>query len=537
MRVIKIVALLIATLLIGKQAFAISNTEILAFEEQVLDAKKHLKDLEYETIERLIDMLKAESGTAETIEQIEQLLIESLSVETRAIWLDSVNMNQLVTREKIIMLMDELQSMNVNLILADIFGNGHSVFPSKVATQREAFAYFTAEDMVPIMIEEAHKRGIEFHALASLFGVDSHGITPFIDRIEWFDRTKDGSYLTGIESFEAFMSPVLSEVREFFMEVIREILAYDIDGLHLDYIRYGRNVGYHPKALELYKEAGGDPDNLDSPAEWERFLQFRASFITSFVDEARIEMQKAKPNLLLSAAVASNLTYAKREVAQDWEDWAKKRLLHLIFHMGYAETSSQYQTAITNDTGPISDLAISFTGIGLYAVDEAELQTQLQVGQNNPISGQALFSTVHLLPQKVETLRNGVWRRPAMPTFRDPQKAAIFMIKNLAERFDSLGVEIGIDRKTNLEIVTQLLELEAAITACNVRPWDSRNLQEGSSEEYKEIEAVLTKFNALKRPISRLEPPTRQRGLNDLKKAERLIKVLLHYSKPLETEN
>ncbi|MFA6694151.1 MAG: hypothetical protein WCS44_04870, partial [Bacillota bacterium] len=88
-----------------------------------------------------------------------------------------------------------------------------------------------------------------------------------------------------------------------------------------------------------------------------------------------------------------------------------------------------------------------------------------------------------------------------------------------------------------LEIVTQLLELEAAITACNVRPWDSRNLQEGSSEEYKEIEAVLTKFNALKRPISRLEPPTRQRGLNDLKKAERLIKVLLHYSKPLETEN
>lgn len=526
--------ILIAFLLVSPlQALAAGGEAIAVLEQKVLDAKRALKDLDYETIDRLLQDLKEGRGTEETTGLIDDLLIESLAVETRAIWLDSVHLNTLTSREKIAEAMDLLASINVNVILVDIFGNGHSVFPSKVAEQRDAFRFLAEGDIVPILIEEAHLRGIEFHALASLFGVDSYGIGPFMDdRLHWFDRTKDGGILTGIGDFEAFFSPVLPEVREFFLEVIKEILTYDIDGLHLDYIRFGRNVGYHPYTLQLHKEAGGVPENLDDPKEMERFTEFRSSFISSFVDEVRILMQETKPGLLLSAAVGSNLTDAQREICQDWHDWAERRLLHLIFHMCYVETSAQYQVVIDNDPGAIKDLAISFPGIALYAVDGKELLHQLEVGQTNPVSGQALFSTVHLKPELVEVLGK-VWRRPAMPTFRDPLLAAKSIIENLRDRFTGLGSQIGIDSEVNQEIVLGLGSVAEAIASCNLRPWDSRDLQEGSLEELEQLEQVLSLIRPLKRLLSKREPPTRERALSDLQKAERLIQVLRHYAMPI----
>ncbi|HOJ46829.1 MAG TPA: hypothetical protein PLW82_05835, partial [Bacillota bacterium] len=146
--------------------------------------------------------------------------------------------------------------------------------------------------------------------------------------------------------------------------------------------------------------------------------------------------------------------------------------------------------------------------------------------------GQALFSTVHLKPELVEVLGK-VWRRPAMPTFRDPLLAAKSIIENLRDRFTGLGSQIGIDSEVNQEIVLGLGSVAEAIASCNLRPWDSRDLQEGSLEELEQLEQVLSLIRPLKRLLSKLEPPTRERALSDLQKAERLIQVLRHYAMPI----
>lgn len=530
---LRVLSVLIIILLATSLSFADRENVAESLEKQLFRAKQELKDLDYKVIEELLQEVKEGSNdTEEKIKEIKRLLIESLKVETRAIWLDSVSMDLLTSKEKIVELMDLLSSVKVNLILADIFGNGHSVFPSQYAKQREAFYYFAKGDMLPIMIEEAHNRGIEFHGLASIFGVDSKGIQPFMDmdKLDWFDRTVDGSFLTGITEFEAFMSPVVPEVREFFLGIIKEMAQYDLDGIHLDYIRYGKNLGYHPLALDLYRKEGGNPDNLANPKELEHFLAFKASFITSFVEEVKKEVQAINPRLLLSAAVASGLNYAKRELGQDWKDWADKKLLHFICHMCYTTTSDLYYGVIDSDTSPISSLSISFPGIGLYAIDEFEMERQLEVGQNKPVAGQALFSAIHLNPQKAEALKNGVYRDIAIPTFRDPQYAASRIIADLGRRLEILGLEIGIDPKLNTELIESLTALAEKIFL-PLRPFDNRDLQVGSEAEYEALKAILQDFKTLKKPLSKLPLPARKRALNDLAKAERLVKVLFHYSK------
>lgn len=323
----------------------------------------------------------------------------------------------------------------------------------------------------------------------------------------------------------------MPEVREFFLGVIKEIAQYDLDGIHLDYIRYGKNLGYHPLALELYRKEGGNPDDLTNPKELENFLAFKASFITSFVEEVKKEVQAINRRLMLSAAVASGLNYAQREIGQDWKDWADKKLLHLLCHMCYTTTSDLYYGVIDSDTSPISSLAISFPGIGLYAIDEFEMERQLEVGQNKPVAGQALFSTIHLNHQKAEALKNGVYRDRAIPTFRDPQYAASRIVADLGSRLEMLGLKIGIDPKLNTELIESLIALAKKIASCPLRPFDNRDLQVGSETEYEALRVILQDFKTLKRPLSKLPLSARKRALNDFAKAERLIKVLFHYSK------
>ncbi|MBN2570951.1 MAG: family 10 glycosylhydrolase, partial [Ignavibacteriales bacterium] len=84
--------------------------------------------------------------------------------------------------------------------------------------------------------EEAHKRGMELHAWFNVFNVSStHSGTIAATHPEWLCLTADSTVMT--ESRSA--SPGLEEVREYTINVAMEIVRnYDIDGLHLDYVRW-----------------------------------------------------------------------------------------------------------------------------------------------------------------------------------------------------------------------------------------------------------------------------------------------------------
>ena len=118
----------------------------------------------------------------------------------------------------------------------------------------------------------AHDRGLELHAWANVYALwqgkrppTSVGVPhPFATHPDW-TIADDAGHTSDASLSYRFASPGNPEVREHLVKVFDDIdQRYDIDGLHLDYVRYpGKKWGYD----EASKAAAGQAPDFD---EWRR---------------------------------------------------------------------------------------------------------------------------------------------------------------------------------------------------------------------------------------------------------------------------
>ncbi len=137
------------------------------------------------------------------------------------------------------------------------------------------------------------------------------------------------------------------------MHLVRQ---YDVDGLHLDRIRYpefaasgqtptnGTNIGYNKTSVRRFNEHYGRTGNpLPSDADWK---QWRRDQVTNFVRRVYLSAVDEKPHLKVSAALiafggigsteaAWNSAEAYWRVYQDWRAWTEEGILDLAIPMAY----------------------------------------------------------------------------------------------------------------------------------------------------------------------------------------------------------
>ncbi|MCA1622137.1 MAG: family 10 glycosylhydrolase [Acidobacteria bacterium] len=137
------------------------------------------------------------------------------------------------------------------------------------------------------------------------------------------------------------------------MHLVRK---YDIDGLHLDRIRYpefaatgqtptnGTNIGYNKTSVRRFNERYGRTGNpLPSDAAWK---QWRRDQVTNFVRRIYLSAIDEKPHLKVSAALiafggigsteaAWNSAEAYWRVYQDWRAWTEEGILDIAIPMAY----------------------------------------------------------------------------------------------------------------------------------------------------------------------------------------------------------
>jgi uncharacterized lipoprotein YddW (UPF0748 family) len=137
---------------------------------------------------------------------------------------------------------------------------------------------------------------------------------------------------------------VLTYTHKVFIDVARN---YDVDGLHMDYVRYpGADWGYSADAVALYKSQKGV---TSTPApEDETWKQWRRARITSFVRGLKADLNTVKPNVKLSGALicfggapaSATLadwagTAAYGSVLQDWRSWILNGYIDFGVPMNY----------------------------------------------------------------------------------------------------------------------------------------------------------------------------------------------------------
>ena len=163
---------------------------------------------------------------------------------------------------------DVMEYFNLNALIFHIRIMNDALYPSELNPRSNYLN--TTEDLLPWVIEECHKRGIEFHAWLNPYRVKSSGGSTAqeeANKIKAKCPANVGSKAENLlvnSSGGVILNPGEPEVRKFIVDTCMEVIEkYDVDAIHFDDYFYITNVD-DSATREKY-----NPDNL-SLDDWRR---------------------------------------------------------------------------------------------------------------------------------------------------------------------------------------------------------------------------------------------------------------------------
>lgn len=156
-------------------------------------------------------------------------------------WPSSAKLTSDQQKQEFINLLDAHKSYGINAVFVQVKPSGEVFYPSKYEpwshwlTGKQGKAPDPYYDPLQFMIDECHKRDIEFHAWINPFRSVSNiaRVKPVPDHItrkhpEWF-------VTYGGDIVKIYLNPGIPYARTYIINVIMEIVHnYDIDGVHFD---------------------------------------------------------------------------------------------------------------------------------------------------------------------------------------------------------------------------------------------------------------------------------------------------------------
>lgn len=344
------------------------------------------------------------------------LLSGANNQEFRATWVvtwhHSLSSGTVDERKELIRgILDNHQKANMNAVLWQVRQSGTAYYPSSY----EPWGYYVGYsdpgfDPLAYAVEEAHKRGLELHAWFNVFNTSSTiSGAPAEKHPEWICRDQSGNSMTSSIS----VSPGMANVRDYTIDVAMEIVRnYDIDGLHLDYVRWNEYTSSgKSQALARQNEQVETPDGFASPevieemnenqsgrylydiehpysagipagfSNWEDWWRWS---VTEFVRTLHDSIQAVKPWVRLSPAALGKYNWSGWQgygsVYQDAALWFNEGYVDQLTPMHYHWTSGDgfYDMLQGNAveawkpyiTEGLADDRLFTVGPGSYILDE-----------------------------------------------------------------------------------------------------------------------------------------------------------------------
>ena len=201
--------------------------------------------------------------------------------EFRGVWVASVvncdwpSAKTLTTEEQkaeFIKLADLHQRNGMNALIVQVRPSGDALYPSKYEpwseflTGKQGVAPNPYYDPLQFMIDETHKRGMEFHAWLNPYRAVFSNKESSVAATH-LSKTKPHLFLN--YDGKKFFNPALPEVRSHFINIINDLIErYAIDGIHIDdyFYPYPDAKGTEFPDWKYYKMYG----NGLSKADWRR---------------------------------------------------------------------------------------------------------------------------------------------------------------------------------------------------------------------------------------------------------------------------
>ena len=288
--------------------------------------------------------------------------------EVRAVWLTTIggidwpstyahdDMGITEQQRQLIGILDRLKAAGINTVLLQTRVRATTIYPSNIEPWDGCLSGKPGRspgyDALQFAIDECHRRGMELHAWVVTIPVgkwNSYGCQQL--------RRRFGKLIMKIGE-EGYMNPESSFTADYIAGICEEITKnYDVDGVHLDYIRY--------------------------PETWRG--RKSSSHITNIVRTIYEKVKFYKPWVKLSCSpigkyddlsrYRSNGWNARSRVAQDAQYWLQAGWMDQLYPMMYFQSNNFYPFAL--DWQENSHGRTISAGLGIYMLHPKEGRWQL----------------------------------------------------------------------------------------------------------------------------------------------------------------
>jgi uncharacterized lipoprotein YddW (UPF0748 family) len=356
--------------------------------------------------------------------------------EVRAVWLTTLSgldwpshpartaAEQQRQQDELCRILDRLQTVGINTVLFQTRLRGTTAYPSSYEPWDAAFSgkigVAPPYDPLAFALAEAHRRG------RGLQG--GGGAVPLCTvaqerQLKQLSLPRRHPELCRRSGDRWMMDPGVPATADYLAQLCREIVErYDVDGIHLDYIRYPeKNLSWDDAAT--YRRYGGG----QSLAAWRR------ENVDRVVQRIGAAVKAVRPWVKLSCSPVGKYAdlplqssygwNARDAVYQDARRWLQEGWMDLLFPMMYFDGKHFYPFA--NDWQEQSAGRPVVPGLGIYFLSPSEkdwplgvVTRQLQFIRQRGMGGAAYFRS-RFLTDDVKGLytflRDTYYARPSLP--------------------------------------------------------------------------------------------------------------------------
>ncbi len=273
------------------------------------------------------------------------------SSEVRGVWVHLFD-DAVKTRRGIHRVLDDAAATNANTVIVQVARRQDAYYASEVLPPTPDPGLEDGLDILDVLLPAARDRGLSvqawvsilpaYHAVYDGLALPSghvwreHG--PGSDD-PWVTRNREGT--DGL-----YLDPGVPAVGDHVAAVVGELAAaYDLDAVHLDYVRYeDARWGYHPASLARFRAATGE---VGTPAEDDpAWNAWRRAQVDALARQAAAAVRAADPAVAVTLAASTmgagptsaggyERTRTYRDVFQDWPSWLADGTIDAALPMNY----------------------------------------------------------------------------------------------------------------------------------------------------------------------------------------------------------
>lgn len=291
----------------------------------------------------------------------------------KALW---VVRDRITSKHAIDELLADAASRGIFDIVVQVRGRGDAYYRSELEPRALPLA---GTDLDPLdhLTRFGAAVGVRIHAWGNVFFVwsDKDGALPgspahLVNRHpDWLLRPGGVKYLDPVGGSDwegVYIDPANAAAREHTLAVFTDIVSsYPLEGFHYDYVRYPQ-VTY-----------AASPDDHEQ--------------VTTLVREGAARLRRARPGIVISAAVFPDPEVARGRVLQRWPDWAAEGLVDLLCPMAYRRDTAEVERLLSRARAAAPRTQM-WGGLMAYQGERQLLRDQVRAASRAGCEGSILFA-------------------------------------------------------------------------------------------------------------------------------------------------